>query len=186
MEGFDCSERLMAQVGRELDPRALAGLRVVDRPFVDGDAEHFFKAERLGAELGMVIVPAGFFTCLVFDWSDSRDFALRLMHLNKVSFTIETKSVGPDWQRAQELPSRTVLVAWQVGVFMVHIALGGVFVSRAKPVGRLQCCTAGAVEKVVQQGKGKEVVHDQFTCLSSGNPRAACQKRKISTALEAR
>jgi hypothetical protein len=49
-----------------------------------------------------------------------------LAHLDEVSFAVETEVVGPHGQGAEEFPTGAVLVAGQVGVFMVHIALGRV------------------------------------------------------------
>jgi len=50
-------------------------LRVEDRTCFDHDAEHLLQAERLGAELNLVIVEAAFGTLLVLYWPCREDAA---------------------------------------------------------------------------------------------------------------
>jgi len=159
VESLGRSERFGAECGREFDARALAGFRMVDGSLVNRDAEHFLEAEGLGAKLGMVVVPSGFFSGLVFHGADLRDRATILAHLDKVGPAVEAEVVGPHGQGAEELPTGAVPVARQVGVFMVHIAPGGVCVCGAQAVDGFQCRPARAVKKVVEERKGERFVH---------------------------
>src|SRR5947209_18023006 len=58
---------LVAQLGGERDGAARLALGVVDRALGDGTAEHLLEAERLGAELDVVVVPAPPAAVLVLD-----------------------------------------------------------------------------------------------------------------------
>ena len=51
----------------EDDVAATFGQGVEDGPGGDGDAQHFFQADGLAAELDLVVVPASAFAALVFD-----------------------------------------------------------------------------------------------------------------------
>src|SRR2546426_4826534 len=57
----------------EHNDRALVRCSVEDQPFRHRQAEHLFQTKRLGAELHVVVGPAGFTTTLVFDGTESRD-----------------------------------------------------------------------------------------------------------------
>src|SRR5439155_1091213 len=67
MEPGDGRLGLRAQLGAEDDRTARLALGVVDRAFRNRAAEHLLQAERLGAELDVVVVPSALAAVFVFD-----------------------------------------------------------------------------------------------------------------------
>ena len=67
MQRGDRRFRPLPQLRRELDLAPPFAFRMKDRPTRDGDAEHFLQAERLGAELGVVVLPLPAFAQLELD-----------------------------------------------------------------------------------------------------------------------
>ncbi len=143
----------LAQGGIHGDEGSLLGFGVEDEAFGDGNAEHFFEAEGLGAELDAVIEPLGFFAGFVFDGAGFGDGALGFFDFDDVGFAVEAEGVGPDGECAEEFPTGAVFEAGEVSVFVLDVAAQGVFVCATDPLDHFQCGSAFAVEDVVEKGK---------------------------------
>lgn len=152
----DGAMRFLAQDRVHGDERALLRLGMKDQSFDDGNTEHFFETEGLGAELDTVVEPLGFFARLVFDGAGFGDDAFGFFDLDDVSFAVEAEGVGPDGEGSEKFPACTVLEAREVGVLVVNIAEEGVFVGTTDAFVHFQSCPAFAIEQVVEEGEGDE------------------------------
>lgn len=127
-EGINGLEGIGAEGGIEGDEGALMGFGVVDHAFWDGDAEHFFEAEGLGAELDAVVEPARFFAGFVFDGAGGGDAAVVFLDFDEVGFADEAEAIGPEGEGAEEFPAGAVFEAWEVGVLVGELAEEGEFI----------------------------------------------------------
>ncbi len=168
----------LTQFRRELDlaPALAGGMK--DSTAVNHDAKHFFETERLGAELGIVVVKLPAFAFLKFDRAQ-RANALALTpspspirwervaggrvreDFDNVAFAGETEPFRPDRQCAQQGYALGDFIAGQVRVLMRDVAADGVLVLLAMTFNRLQRRAAPAVKEIVEQRK-RQRVHFRF------------------------
>lgn len=145
------------------------------------EAEHFLQAERLRAELHLVVVEAALRACFIFD-GPRRGDAPRPLEFNicsetagrhsanlrfvevhpadfhEVSFAGEPERIGEERKRAEQLPAGALLVARRVDVRVGEIAEEGVLVGAAETLDEFQRGATLAVEVVVEGGE-RERVH---------------------------
>ena len=143
------------------------------------NVEHFLQAERLSAELGIVIFELAAFALFIFH----RQEGAVGMPLDHVTFAGQTEPVGEDGQRAKERHVFGDFITRQVGVFMDNVAADSVHIFRAPAFNDFQPRPARAVEKVIQQGERQHLLRrrfwicsgrrhsslDQFNCLWARN-----------------
>jgi hypothetical protein len=156
---FQGVERFLAEGVVEGDGGALAGFGVVDETLGNGEGEHFFEAEGLGAELDAVVDPTGGAAGFVFDGAGFEDASAGFADFDDVGLAGEAEPIGPQGEGAEEFPAGAVFEAGQVGVFVVELAEEGVFVVFKDALYVYQSSTARAVKKLVESGEGERISH---------------------------
>lgn len=114
--------------------------------------EHFLKAQGLGAQLGIIVVPSPAFAELELDWEKRAVGPF----LDDVTLAAEAEGFGPNGKRAKERDAFCDFVTRKVGVLVDDIATGGVLVCRAPSFDKFQCGPSRAVEIVVEEGEGQQ------------------------------
>ena len=105
-----------AEVVVEGDLVALLRLGVENGAGGNGDAEHLFEAERLGAELDLVVVEATLGAFLVFDGAclgdalrhlrfEIGDLRVGVADFDEIGFAGEPEAVGKEREGAEERPA---------------------------------------------------------------------------------
>jgi hypothetical protein len=113
----ELADRLLGQAaefGREEHFATAFAFGVEDSAALDGKTEHFFQAEGLRAELGIIIFELTAFALLVFH----RQERAIGVPFDDVTFAGQTEAVGEDGQGAEEGDVFGDFVTGQIGVFM--------------------------------------------------------------------
>ena len=152
----------------------------------DVQAEHFFEAEGLGAELDMVVGPAAGGAFFVFDGAGLGDAAGGgiAADLDEVGFTGEAERGGEHGQGAEEFPAGAVFVAWGVDGGVGEVAEDGVLVVDEDALDVDEVGAPLAVELVVEgaEGDGGGLgVHS-----GSGRARRRCGARMATSRFSSR
>jgi hypothetical protein len=132
---------------------AAAFFAVEERAIWDGDAEHFFKTQRLGAELHPVAVVFFWFAAFVFD----RQHGAVAVELDDVCFSTQAEPVRYDVQPACDADAVAGFVGAVVGFFVELVSLCGEMVFRPDLLEMDECALPLAEQEVLQCGEGEEV-----------------------------
>ena len=144
---------MQTQGGIEFDLAESFGFGVKNSSARDFDLHHFFKAQRLGTELDVVIDPLAPPTDFEFDRKERAVGPL----FDDVALAVEPEVFGPNREGAQEGDAFGDLIAGKVGVFVSDIPALRVGIGRANPLDHFQRRPPGTVEKVVYEGKGERL-----------------------------
>lgn len=159
-QGGERADREGAHGGVEFHGGAEGGGRVEDQAGRDAQAEHFLEAERLGAELHVVVGPAARGAFFVFDGAgldDARGLGRVAADLDEIGFAGEAESVGVKREGAEEFPTGAVFVAGSVDGLVGEVAEGGVLVVHEDALGVDEVGSPLTVELVVEGAEGMTV-----------------------------
>jgi hypothetical protein len=98
---------------------------VKDEARRDAQAEHFFEAKGLGAELSVVVGPAAGGAFFVFDGArlgDASGVGRIAAHFNEVGFAGEAERVGEKREGPEEFPAGAVLITRGIDGLMGEIS----------------------------------------------------------------
>lgn len=140
-----------AEFGVDGDGSAALGFAVEEEGFGNGDGEHFFEAEGLGAELDFVGAVAFRFAALVFDGDD----APVAVEFDDVGLAVESETVAGEVEAAGGSQAGAGFGGAVVGALVEDAAGGGEVVLGPEPLDVDEGALALAVEEVLEGGNGE-------------------------------
>ncbi len=160
MQTGHCFFGLTSQSVVEVDIAAASGACVVNSAGRHGDAEHFFEAKCLGAQLHVVVVPASSFAVLVLDGIGCRSKLDEIGHADQSQASTEQPQTADDTVRFFFLRPSLAGMHNTMDVRPFH----GVMIVHPQALVAMQGTATRAEEQVIEGSDGLEIIVRVLGC----------------------